>query len=71
MKTIEHEYYKAYKKYYFNWLMDKEAEKIYFMGMADGLRELFEHEDGRDGELEEIREKAKADAKKDFDYYKY
>ena len=71
MKTIETAYYNAYKKYYFNWLMDKEEEKIYFMGMADGLRELFEYEDGMEGELEKLRKTAKFDAKKDYDYYKH
>lgn len=71
MKTIEHEYYNACRKYYFNLNMGREDEKIYFMGKVDALRELFELEDKKDGELDVIREKAKTDAKKDFEYYRH
>lgn len=67
METIKNLYYEAYRKYYFNFLAENEFEKVYFMGMADGYAKLFQKETD---ELGEYRDKAKTDARRDFEFYR-
>lgn len=55
METIKKLYYKAYRKYYFNFLAENEFEKVYFIGMADGCTNIFQKE---------------TDARRDYEFYR-
>ena len=64
-KELKELYYESVKKRHFNLLLQRDEQSTYFEGMMDAYYNVI-----NDAELcDDIRDKAIADAKKDYRFY--